>query len=456
VRPRSKATAASGDLVDRTDWLTRAFRFATSCCSQGCRDEGRDVAGLTLHADRALQSDLRPRRYPFAHQSLFSDRKVCLGSLAQVGCAMSQDQHHDRRGAMDASAREVVVPTVPDDLVAMLDLLAQTIVQALGFGVAAVNIARPDGSLEVISVAGDEQARKTLLGTVYSAEIWDQILGVSEPWGRLRFADHRNEEANPDLLSWIPDVIPLQVDDAWHPQDALFAPLIAEDGSRLGILSVDLPQDGRRPNSATCDALGAFAVSAALAIEHATLRSRAESSERALQQLAKQDSLTGVGNRSMLFERLHRAAGASVGHRPLLALAFLDLDGFKVINDRHTHNVGDHILQVVARRIRHAVRPDDTVVRWGGDEFLVLFEQVEDEAAALELVQRVLTAVAEPIGHLNQVFVVTASLGVVFCAAADTVDPDELVRRADAAMYRSKRIGRNAFAVFDSLCDPAL
>ena len=369
---------------------------------------------------------------------------------------MSQDPYRDRRGAMDASSYDVVVPTCPADLVSMLDLLAETIVQALGFGVAAVNIARPDGSLEVISVAGDEQARNMLLGTVCRAEIWDQILAVSEPWGRLRFADHRNEEASPDLLSWIPDVVPLLVEDAWHPQDALFAPLIAEDGSRLGILSVDLPRDGRRPNSATCDALGAFAVSAALAIEHATLRSRAESSERALQQLAKHDPLTGVGNRSMLFERIHRAAIAPVGHRSLLALAFLDLDGFKVVNDRHTHNVGDHILQVVAHRIRNVVRPDDTVVRWGGDEFLVLFEQLEDETAALELVQRVLTAVAEPIGHLNQEFVVTASLGVVFCAAADEVDPDELVRRADAAMYRSKRMGRNAFAVFDSVCDLAV
>jgi hypothetical protein len=222
----------------------------------------------------------------------------------------------------------------------MLDLLAETIVQALGFGVAAVHIARPDGSLEVIAVAGDEQARKTLLGTVDSADIWDQVLAVSEPWGRLRFADHRNEAANPELLSRVPDFVPIATEDAWHPQDALFAPLIAEDGSRPGILSVDLPYGGRRPGAATCNALGAFAVSTALAIEHATLRSRAESSERSLQQLAKQDSLTGVGNRSMLFERLQDTATARSQKGALLALAFLDLDGFKVVNDRHTHHVG--------------------------------------------------------------------------------------------------------------------
>jgi diguanylate cyclase (GGDEF)-like protein len=369
---------------------------------------------------------------------------------------MPEDQYRDRRGALDTAAREDAVPTVPDDLVAMLDLLAQTIVQALGFGVAAVNIARADGSLEVISVAGDEQARKMLLGIVYTAEIWDQILAISEPWGLLRFADHRNEGANRELLSWIPDVVPIAAEDAWHPEDALFAPLIAKDGSRLGILSVDLPHDGRRPNAATCDALGAFAISTALAIEHATLRSRAESSERLLQQLAKQDALTGVGNRSMLFERLQYAVTARAEHGSLLAVAFLDLDGFKVVNDSHTHDVGDRILQVVADRIRTAVRPEDTVVRWGGDEFLVLFAQLEDEPAGLKLVERVLAAVAEPILHLDQEFAVTASLGLAFCPASDKVDADELVRRADAAMYRSKRIGHNSFAVFDSPGAPAV
>lgn len=89
---------------------------------------------------------------------------------------MQQDQYRDRRGAVYPVSLDAHAPTVPDDLVAMLDLLAETIVQALGFGVAAVHIARPGGSLEVIAVAGDEQARKTLLGTVDSADIWDQVL----------------------------------------------------------------------------------------------------------------------------------------------------------------------------------------------------------------------------------------------------------------------------------------
>jgi diguanylate cyclase (GGDEF)-like protein len=337
----------------------------------------------------------------------------------------------------------------------MLDLLATTIVEALGFGVAAINIARPDGSLEVIAVAGDEQAREVLLGSTNSAEVWDQILAVSEPRGRLRFADHRSEAAEPDLLSWVPETASSDAEDAWHPDDALYAPLTAGDGSRLGILSVDLPHGGRQPSPATCSALEAFAVSTALAIEHATLRSRAELSELSFKWLATHDSLTGAGNRSILFERLEHAAAARPEHRSLLALVFLDLDDFKTINDLHSHEVGDHILAEVADRIRSVIRPHDTVVRWGGDEFLVLIEELDNEAAGLDAVRRILAAIAAPIRHLGQELAVTASLGVAFRQASDEVEADELVRRADSAMYRVKRAGRNALAVFGTVSEPA-
>lgn len=368
---------------------------------------------------------------------------------------MTKDQDRERVEAPKAASSGEVEPTVPDNLVAMLDLLAQTIVQALGFGVAAVNIARPDGSLEVVSVAGDEQARKMLLGTFQSAETWDQILAVSEPWGRLRFADHQNQDADSDLLIWVPDIVPIDAENAWHPEDALFAPLTAADGTCLGILSVDLPRDGHRPTATTCSALEAFAVSTALAIEHATLRSRAESSERLLKQLAKLDSLTGLGNRAMLFERLEHAASLRPERRSLLALAFIDLDGFKLVNDSYSHDVGDLVLQGVAGRIRTVVRPHDTVVRWGGDEFIVLLEQLDDEAVAEDVAQRILAAVAEPTRHHDQEWRVTASVGLAFCRAVDKLDVYELVRQADSAMYSAKRAGRNAYAVFDKAGDPA-
>ena len=353
---------------------------------------------------------------------------------------MPQEEHH--------AAMEPADTTVGDELVVMLDLLATTIVRALGFGVACINIARPDGSQEVVSVAGDDDARKALLGTVQGADIWDQLLSASEPWGRLRFADHRNEAANIDMLSWVPDTAPSDAEDAWHPEDALYAPLTASDGSPLGTLSVDLPRDGRRPNPATCQALEAFAISAALAIEHAALRGRAETSERRYRHLASHDPLTGVGNRSMLLERLEHALTRRADDHSFMAVVFIDLDKFKRINDRHSHDAGDDVLKVVARRIEALVRPHDTVVRWGGDEFLVLLEGVQDEAAALVIAHRITMAIAEPHRRFGHDLSVTASVGVSLRPAAAEIGAGKLVTRADAAMYQAKREGGNAYSVF--------
>jgi len=338
--------------------------------------------------------------------------------------------------------------TIPDDLVSMLDQLAQTIVEALRFGVAAVNIARPDGSLQVVSVAGHPDARRTLLGHVDTAETWGRVLSRSEPWGRLRFADHRNEGADAATLSWVPEVEPVDADDAWHPEDALFAPLVSADGTRLGILSVDLPHDGRRPDEASRRALEAFAMATALAIEHSTLRSRAEASERISHELATHDPLTGVGNRSKMIRRLEHAASARPDQRKLSALVFIDLDGFKAINDAHAHAAGDRVLQEVARRIESVVRPHDTVVRWGGDEFLVLLEQLDDEATGRRVAERITAVVAEPVLHSGRRLHVTASVGLAFAAAGLELDPDALVRRADTAMYQVKNAGRNGCAVY--------
>jgi diguanylate cyclase (GGDEF)-like protein len=333
-------------------------------------------------------------------------------------------------------------PTAPEDLVAMLDLLAQTIVEALGFGVACINIARPDGTLEVVSVTGDEAARATLLGSRQSAATWHTLLAASEEWGRLRFADHRRLADDPGLLTWVPDVDPGHGEDGWHPADALFAPLTAADGSLLGVLSVDLPVDGRRPGPATRRALEAFVVSAALAIEHATLRARAEASERRYRELASSDVLTGLRNRSMLRERLGQVCGP--GQDGLVGLLFLDLDGFKAVNDEHSHEAGDHVLSTVAQRIAAVVRPGDTVARWGGDEFVVLLERLADPRVGEEVAGRVAAAVAEPIPYRDRVFRVTASVGLCVRRATDSFDADDLVRRADAAMYRSKSAARGA------------
>ncbi|WP_377644249.1 putative bifunctional diguanylate cyclase/phosphodiesterase [Oryzobacter terrae] len=336
--------------------------------------------------------------------------------------------------------------TIPDDLIGMLDLLAETIVQALGFGVAVVNLARADGTMEVVSVAGDEDARSLLLGTADSIDRWRGLLEASEDWGRLRFQDHHHDLASADVFAWVPDMEMVDAEDAWHPEDALFAPLVTEDGTLLGVLSVDLPRDGLRPGLATRNALEAFAVSVTLAIEHATLRQRAERSEQAVLRQATHDPLTGLANRALLEERLGAALARDDEH--LTAVVFIDLDRFKLVNDLLSHAVGDQVLCAVADRIVGCARPYDTAARWGGDEFLVLLEQLPSEAAALEVVRRITASLVDPVHTGDREVRVTVSMGVALVGPRDSVDPDELIRRADTAMYEIKSSGRDSHALF--------
>ena len=345
--------------------------------------------------------------------------------------------------------------TIPQDLVGMLDLLAETIVQALGFGVAVVNLTRPDGSLAVVSVAGDDDARRTLLGTTDTAQRWERLLAASEHWGRLRFREHGTELDTEELFSWVPTIEILDAEDAWHPEDALFAPLVGEDGALLGVLSVDLPKDGLRPSRTTCHALEAFAVSAALAIEHATMRQRAEVSEKAFRQQATHDSLTGIANRALFEDRLRHSLARRPAAGTMTALVFIDLDRFKLINDLHSHATGDNVLRVVAERIHAAIRPHDTVARWGGDEFLVLLEGLPDEATAIHIVQRISASLLDPVTSGNLRVSVSASMGVSCVSVAEPCNSEELIRRADAAMYEVKYAGGGGYAAFHPNGRPA-
>jgi diguanylate cyclase (GGDEF)-like protein/PAS domain S-box-containing protein len=161
----------------------------------------------------------------------------------------------------------------PLDLTETLQLVADTIVESLGFEVAVINLVDGDDTaLVVAAVSGPDEVRELLLGRRQRNEGWAQLLAASEPWGRLRFLDHRTAPSNPTgILAWVPDIPVSEDPEAWHPEDALFAPLQSADGRHLGMLSVDVPRDGKRPGPATRHALEAFAVTAALAIEHATL-----------------------------------------------------------------------------------------------------------------------------------------------------------------------------------------
>jgi diguanylate cyclase (GGDEF)-like protein len=163
--------------------------------------------------------------------------------------------------------------------------------------------------------------------------------------------------------------------------------------------------------------------------------------EEELRHQSLHDPLTGLANRTLLDDRITKGLQRRRDPGSTVALAFVDLDDFKAVNDTHGHAVGDEVLRVVADRLRNCVRAADTVARFAGDEFVVLLEAV-DEPTALDLADRILAELRTPIAAVGQVLTVTASAGLAL-ADADTRDADDLLRAADAAMYRGKQRGRD-------------
>ncbi|HXK17623.1 MAG TPA: diguanylate cyclase [Polyangiaceae bacterium] len=163
--------------------------------------------------------------------------------------------------------------------------------------------------------------------------------------------------------------------------------------------------------------------------------------------LATHDSLTGLPNRLLAHERLDRALEHAKRFRRRAAVLFIDLDGFKTINDSLGHAAGDAVLKEVAARMLACTRTSDTVARLGGDEFLVLLPEVEDSESAATVARKLLGAMAEnPFEVVGQTLNVSFSVGVaVFPDHA--ADPRELLASADAALYRAKRAGKNQLAL---------
>jgi diguanylate cyclase (GGDEF)-like protein len=171
--------------------------------------------------------------------------------------------------------------------------------------------------------------------------------------------------------------------------------------------------------------------------------------EERTQHEAMHDPLTGLPNRNLFLDRLQHALSVASRQSSSVAILFLDLDQFKLVNDSLGHAAGDELLAAVSPRIEGALRPTDTVARFGGDEFAVLAEDIGNERGATRIAERIAEALARPFVLRDREHFVSASVGISLGNGDEA--PEALIRDADSALYRAKERGRGGYEIFDEV-----
>ncbi|MDQ1492642.1 MAG: hypothetical protein QOJ23_5156, partial [Actinomycetota bacterium] len=305
-----------------------------------------------------------------------------------------------------------------------------------------------------IAVAANES--KTLEEALWSC--LDEVCGhTAWPVGRAIFGETELwHVSDPDRSEWIRQAVSDLPSTVTHHVRDSRAPLSGQ-AAAPGVVGIGVPVlvgsevaavleffslAPSEPDDQLMEALMAGGIQLGRVVE----RTRAE---KALAEQALHDPLTGLPNRALFLNRLNHALARGERNPRLLAVLFLDLDGFKLVNDSLGHDVGDALLVAVAQRLRTVLRPGDTLARFGGDEFTILCDQLTGEEQALAVAQRLADALAEPIdlGGGGEI-VVSTSIGVAFSRRSDD-SADDLLRDADVAMYRAKEQGRARWEVFD-------
>jgi diguanylate cyclase (GGDEF)-like protein/PAS domain S-box-containing protein len=214
-------------------------------------------------------------------------------------------------------------------------------------------------------------------------------------------------------------------------------------GEVAGILNVE-SMDGVGLTEADLRLVSALAEPVGGAIGRARLYTRVRESEERLAYRAFHDPLTKLANRALFLNRLEHAQARAKRQKGKLAVLFMDLDNFKVINDSLGHSIGDRLLIAVAERLRTCIRPQDTGARLGGDEFVALLEDLADAGAAIRVAERIMEELREPFDIDGYRMHTSASIGI----ALDAASGGDLLRAADTAMYRAKDNGKGRYEMF--------
>jgi diguanylate cyclase (GGDEF)-like protein/PAS domain S-box-containing protein len=308
------------------------------------------------------------------------------------------------------------------------------------------------GTLEDITDRIEAQRDNQRLIDIFEAT--NDLVGISDPKGRILYLNQaaRRFFAMPahggldgvNLVHKLPASVVERLDTE-------IVPMLDADGMWSGELSLVRADDQLVPVLAQLlvhrDGQGRMEFFSAVMHDI----SERKQFESALAHQATHDPLTGLPNRTLLLDRLGVAVDRAIRLGGRIAVLFLDLDHFKVVNDSLGHALGDHLLVAISERLKVALRPGDTIARFGGDEFVVLCEDLHGRPDAVHIADRVSEAVSGPFMIDDAEVFVGMSIGIAFPDHLDPdLDPATLIRDADAAMYRAKERGRGRWEIFDN------
>ena len=294
----------------------------------------------------------------------------------------------------------------------------------------------------VVAVTRSNQLTHALEATPDLVAIWDLVEGtvLLNDAGR-RFLGKDGAVGLADVLA----LVPAEIIDQW---ESVILPEMQRSGSWRG--DIELPDETGRPVALSAVYLPRVAPDGALLGVSAICRDITEFKqlEADLDHQASHDPLTGLPNRTLLQERLATALRRARSDERVVGVLFLDLDRFKVVNDSLGHALGDQVLVALASRLEAVLRSGETVARFGGDEFVVVAEDLPNAAAAERLAERLTRVAGEPVDVEDRRFVVSVSIGVATSCGRTDDDPDGLIRDADTAMYRAKARGGSRHELF--------
>ena len=322
-----------------------------------------------------------------------------------------------------------------------------------------LSLARTDAGEFVVWVVGDltreremeRQAREAAAlnqAIMDAAPIGIMTIGAGSTIATANRASHEMLGYEPGTLPGQPATIVNDPDDAQARDPRRHLPTLS-GGQLLEVECTYARKDGSRFPAGVialplCDAAG-HSLGELRMILDITERKRATAR---IEHMALHDSLSGLPNRVLLQERAEQALERARRHSGGFALALIDLDRFKQINDTLGHAVGDEVLKMIAQRLTSAVRTSDTVARMGGDEFALLLPDILNPDQAMEVAQKILAAMANDLLVERHRLHITASIGIALYPAHGA-DLPVLLRNADAAMYDAKARGRNAVSIYD-------